>query len=151
MEFYTKKIGGDTSKLKAMGLRDTLELDGLLSQLVLPITGGGLDRVSETEEDLMYHKRTFFKNTFTHIGQIISNPKIFEIFEKMMTGATCDDGSGEDVIGDIDAYFAGGTKHKHAVELFMFGVEKNTDFFTENGTLQLFMNHIIGLVSTQQE
>lgn len=137
--------------VKQLKVRDKFKAQGLIAEIILPIMGGMMDEKSKDAEDIFNEtKSTMFKDLFKHVAEKLSDERLWDLFEKMLVGATYKDPTTGAVLAFNLEEFC---EHKDGIttmnELLMFCIEVNfSSLFTENGILQSLTGKTLDLITT---
>ena len=137
--------------VKQLKVRDKFKAQGLIAEIILPIMGGMMDEKSKDAEDIFNEtKSTMFKDLFKHVAEKLSDERLWDLFEKMLVGATYKDPTTGTVLAFNLEEFC---EHKDGIttmnELLMFCIEVNfSSLFTENGILQSLTGKTLDLITT---
>lgn len=145
--FAKKTFAGDEFTIQRLGLQDSWQGQALLAEVLLPLMGAGIDEKTQTEDSLIYHKSSFFKDSFSHIAKIISDPRVFELATKMLRGAEV---NGREI--NLEQYFAADIETFN--EVFMWCLEVNfSSFFgsNKNGILQSIIGKTMTVMGASVE
>ena len=137
--------------VKQLKVRDKFKAQGLIAEIILPIMGGMMDEKTKDAEDIFNEtKSTMFKDLFKHVAEKLSDERLWDLFEKMLAGATYKDPTTGTVLAFNLEEFC---EHKDGIttmnELLMFCIEVNfSSLFTENGILQSLTGKTLDLITT---
>ena len=137
--------------VKQLKVRDKFKAQGLIAEIILPIMGGMMDEKTKDAEDIFNEtKSTMFKDLFKHVAEKLSDERLWDLFEKMLVGATYKDPTTGTVLAFNLEEFC---EHKDGIttmnELLMFCIEVNfSSLFTENGILQSLTGKTLDLITT---
>lgn len=88
--FASKDFDGKTITLAKLNIRDVWAGQALLLEIMAPLMGGGLDEKLQSEDAIIYHKSTFFKDSFSHMAKMISDPRMWDLIVKMLNKGEVD-------------------------------------------------------------
>ena len=137
--------------VKQLKGRDKFKAQGLIAESILPIMGGMMDEKTKDAEDIFNEtKSTMFKDLFKHVAEKLSDERLWDLFEKMLVGATYKDPTTGTVLAFNLEEFC---EHKDGIttmnELLMFCIEVNfSSLFTENGILRSLTGKTLDLITT---
>jgi len=137
--------------VKQLKVRDKFKAQGLIAEIILPIMGGMMDEKTKDAEDIFNEtKSTMFKDLFKHVAEKLSDERLWDLFEKMLVGATYKDPTTGTVLAFNLEEFC---EHKDGIttmnELLMFCIEVNfSSLFTENGILRSLTGKTLDLITT---